>query len=316
MVIQVPFDLVQHTVRADAQPAVGAADERARSRPAGRGRELETGTFRYAWTQSFGRWRWTLANLVPLAVVVAAGAGAFSVVFSWYFQPFLTEGNQTRSREATGRAAGKGGQHDLRPQRQGLRGLSPPRPPGELVPLRIRQLQAGLGPPGPLRVGQTRQSRRGGDFLPSAKTHPDSRDLLVHRPGSAHASTIRARTAALDEPRDQRASSSRSSSPSRIPTAEGPRCDITDHTNLQRGFQAKDIRSARDRAIRSATTSSLTGSAGRSSGPVVQDHGSNADAGVAAGVGEPAAEHLSAAGDVRERLHVDAERAVWQRRRG
>jgi hypothetical protein len=27
---QVPFDLVQHPVRADAQPAVGAADERAR----------------------------------------------------------------------------------------------------------------------------------------------------------------------------------------------------------------------------------------------------------------------------------------------
>ena len=39
-------------------------------------RELETGTFRYAWTQGFGRWRWTLAKLVPLAVVVAAAAGA------------------------------------------------------------------------------------------------------------------------------------------------------------------------------------------------------------------------------------------------
>src|SRR5215469_9413975 len=30
-------------------------------------RELETGTFRYAWTQGFGRWRWTLAKLVMLA---------------------------------------------------------------------------------------------------------------------------------------------------------------------------------------------------------------------------------------------------------
>ena len=30
-------------------------------------RELETGTFRYAWTQGFGRWRWTLAKLAPLA---------------------------------------------------------------------------------------------------------------------------------------------------------------------------------------------------------------------------------------------------------
>ncbi len=53
-------------------------------------RELETGTFRYAWTQGFGRWRWTLAKLVPLAVAVAAAAGAFSVLLSWYYHPFLT----------------------------------------------------------------------------------------------------------------------------------------------------------------------------------------------------------------------------------
>ncbi len=31
-------------------------------------REFETGTFRYAWTQGFGRWRWTLAKLVGLGV--------------------------------------------------------------------------------------------------------------------------------------------------------------------------------------------------------------------------------------------------------
>jgi hypothetical protein len=60
-------------------------------------RELETGTFRYAWTQGFGRWRWTLAKLVPLAVVVAAAAGALSVLFSWYYQPYLAAGNQTLS---------------------------------------------------------------------------------------------------------------------------------------------------------------------------------------------------------------------------
>ena len=35
-------------------------------------RELETGTFRYAWTQAFGRWRWAVAKLVLLAV---AGGG-------------------------------------------------------------------------------------------------------------------------------------------------------------------------------------------------------------------------------------------------
>ena len=58
-------------------------------------RELETGTFRYAWTQGFGRWRWTLAKLVLLAVVVVAAAGAFSVLLSWYYQPYFSAGNQT-----------------------------------------------------------------------------------------------------------------------------------------------------------------------------------------------------------------------------
>ncbi len=55
-------------------------------------RELETGTFRYAWTQGIGRWRWTLGKLVPLAVAVAAAAGAFSVLYSWYNQPFFAAG--------------------------------------------------------------------------------------------------------------------------------------------------------------------------------------------------------------------------------
>jgi hypothetical protein len=55
-------------------------------------RELETGTFRYAWTQGFGRWRWTLAKLVPLALVVAAAAGLFSLLFTWYYQPFIADG--------------------------------------------------------------------------------------------------------------------------------------------------------------------------------------------------------------------------------
>ncbi len=55
-------------------------------------RELETGTFRYAWTQGFGRWRWTLAKLMLLGVAVAALAGAFSVLVSWYYQPYLAPG--------------------------------------------------------------------------------------------------------------------------------------------------------------------------------------------------------------------------------
>jgi len=55
-------------------------------------RELETGTFRYAWTQAFGRWRWALAKLALLAVAVAGAAGAFGVLFSWYNQPFFAAG--------------------------------------------------------------------------------------------------------------------------------------------------------------------------------------------------------------------------------
>ena len=57
-------------------------------------RELETGTFRYAWTQGFGRWRWTLAKLVTLGVVVATAAGALSLLFSWYYRPYFATGNE------------------------------------------------------------------------------------------------------------------------------------------------------------------------------------------------------------------------------
>jgi hypothetical protein len=56
-------------------------------------RELETGTFRYVWTQGFGRWRWALGKLAPLAVVLAGAAGALSVLFSWYYQPYFAAGN-------------------------------------------------------------------------------------------------------------------------------------------------------------------------------------------------------------------------------
>ena len=60
-------------------------------------REMETGTYRYAWTQGFGRWRWALAKLVGLAVAVTAAAGAISVLFSWYYQPYFGADNQARN---------------------------------------------------------------------------------------------------------------------------------------------------------------------------------------------------------------------------
>jgi ABC-2 family transporter protein len=58
-------------------------------------RELESGTFRYAWTLPFGRWRWTLAKLVLLAVALVVAAEAFSLLFSWFYQPFFADGNET-----------------------------------------------------------------------------------------------------------------------------------------------------------------------------------------------------------------------------
>ena len=56
-------------------------------------RELETGTFRYAWTQGLGRRRWAVAKLGLLAVVVTAAAGAFGALLTWYYAPFV--GNQS-----------------------------------------------------------------------------------------------------------------------------------------------------------------------------------------------------------------------------
>jgi hypothetical protein len=53
-------------------------------------RELETGTFRFAWTQGCGRLRWAIVKLVLLAAVLTAAAAAFSLLFSWYYQPFFT----------------------------------------------------------------------------------------------------------------------------------------------------------------------------------------------------------------------------------
>jgi ABC-type transport system involved in multi-copper enzyme maturation permease subunit len=56
-------------------------------------RELETGTYRYAWSQGYGRTRWTVAKLTLIAVTVTAAAGAFSQLFAWFFQPFLRQEN-------------------------------------------------------------------------------------------------------------------------------------------------------------------------------------------------------------------------------
>jgi hypothetical protein len=55
-------------------------------------RELDSGTFRFAWTQGAGRTRWVLSTLVVPAMVVTAATGAFTAIFYWYLRPFLALG--------------------------------------------------------------------------------------------------------------------------------------------------------------------------------------------------------------------------------
>jgi hypothetical protein len=57
------------------------------------GRELEAGTFRFAWTQGAGRARWALARLALPAVTVTAAAAAFSQLFEWFYYPFFATGD-------------------------------------------------------------------------------------------------------------------------------------------------------------------------------------------------------------------------------
>jgi len=63
-------------------------------------RELESGSFRFSWTQGFVRWRWALAKLVALGVLVAVVAGLFGVLTTWYYQPYFAAGNQALSLSA------------------------------------------------------------------------------------------------------------------------------------------------------------------------------------------------------------------------
>jgi hypothetical protein len=53
-------------------------------------RELETRTFRYAWTQGIGRVRWTVAKLALLGSLLTILAFAISQLLTWFFAPFMT----------------------------------------------------------------------------------------------------------------------------------------------------------------------------------------------------------------------------------
>ena len=52
-------------------------------------RELENGTYRYAWTQGLRRERQAIAKLALLGVTLAVLTGAFGELFAWFFRPFL-----------------------------------------------------------------------------------------------------------------------------------------------------------------------------------------------------------------------------------
>jgi hypothetical protein len=51
-------------------------------------RELESGTFRFTWTQGVGRARFVLTTVALLAAAVTAATCALGVLLSWYARPF------------------------------------------------------------------------------------------------------------------------------------------------------------------------------------------------------------------------------------
>ena len=59
-------------------------------------RELETGTFRFAWTQGVGRMRWLIALLVPGALGVVTVTAAFGGLITWFKQPLVESGIEQR----------------------------------------------------------------------------------------------------------------------------------------------------------------------------------------------------------------------------
>jgi hypothetical protein len=53
-------------------------------------RDLENGTYRWAWTQGIGRVRWTVAKLAFLGSVVTIAALLVTPLFTWLFGPFFS----------------------------------------------------------------------------------------------------------------------------------------------------------------------------------------------------------------------------------
>jgi ABC-type transport system involved in multi-copper enzyme maturation permease subunit len=69
-------------------------------------RELENGTYRFAWTQGMVRERQAIAKLALLGVTIVILVGAFGELFSWFFQPFLYPENVNRLTETVFASSG------------------------------------------------------------------------------------------------------------------------------------------------------------------------------------------------------------------
>ncbi len=65
------------------------------------GRELESGVFRYSWTQGAGRIRWAAAIILPITIVTAALMGALGVLVTWRNQPLVLAGSTQRLDSST-----------------------------------------------------------------------------------------------------------------------------------------------------------------------------------------------------------------------
>lgn len=59
-------------------------------------RELESGTFRFTWTQGVGRTRFVVTTIVLLAAVVTVTTCALGALLAWYAHPFETVGLTSR----------------------------------------------------------------------------------------------------------------------------------------------------------------------------------------------------------------------------
>jgi len=59
-------------------------------------RELETGTFRFVWTQGAGRLRWLWAMLVPGVVGAVVVGVVYGTLVTWYDQPLVDYGDLQR----------------------------------------------------------------------------------------------------------------------------------------------------------------------------------------------------------------------------